>query len=109
MHVFKSQVLSARALLKKDVRRLVTYLTLHIAVVECVSAKQYVLLGKTMVDSALREVFIRRLGSGKEILRDSAPAYWTILARKKNLHYRIHVRAGTGYGHAVQPVDNQSR
>ena len=61
MHVFERKVLIARALLSEHVRRLVSNLPLHVSVVECVAAKQDVFRGKTMIDSALREVLIGRL------------------------------------------------
>ena len=56
MYMFKRHVLIARALLKKDVRRLIVDLPLDVAVVEGVAAKQDVLLGKVMIDPALRDV-----------------------------------------------------
>ena len=83
MHVLERQVLIARALGGEDDRRLVSHRPLHVPVVKRIAAKESVPVGKAVIDPALSEILVGRLGPRKEVLCDPASLDWTVRQREQ--------------------------
>src|SRR5215472_2712178 len=81
--MLERHILIAGALFEEDYRYLVLELAVHVAIVKGVAAKNHVLLGKVMIEAALRVVLIGRLVSGEEIL-----PYAAVVGRNGNVRQR---------------------
>src|SRR5437867_9050332 len=85
MLVLDGQVLVARMFACERDGRLARRLTIHLPVVEGITAKQRVAAFEAMIDPALPEVLVRRLLAREQVLRRAAAQRAAVRAREEKI------------------------
>ena len=94
MRLFQSEVLVARALFGEDDGRRGDHLSLDVTIVECVATEQGIPVGEALVDPALREIFVGRLGACEQVLRRAAPEIAAVRKGKERVNQLRHGSVG---------------